>query len=195
MAELKIDHRRAMVLTAALATFMTYGYKRTTMDDIAKAAGLSRPALYLLYRNKADVFGACLEIKMEEMREKVAGCFNGRGSVSREVEAALVEGILRPHEEIAGTPHGAELFDVKHEFAGDLFLAWMSAVEEEIASGLLAAAKAGRIGAAAGDVSLQEIASILLDAVEGMKMRTPGIDVLSRKLPVLVRMLIAPLET
>ena len=195
MDELKTDHKRATVLAAALATFMAYGYKRTTMDDIARAAGLSRPALYLLYRNKADVFRACVEVKMEEMRVKVAGCFDGRGSLSGQVEAALIEGILRPHEEIAGTPHGAELFDVNHEFSGDLFLAWMTTIETEIATGLLAAAEAGQIGTASGHVSLQEIASILLDAVEGMKMRTPGIDVLSRKLPVLVHMLIAPLET
>ncbi|WP_162708317.1 TetR/AcrR family transcriptional regulator [Rhizobium cremeum] len=195
MADLKTDHKRTAALAAALATFITYGYKRTTMDDIARAAGLSRPALYLLYRNKADIFGACVEMKMEEMREKVAGCFDGRRSVSEEVEAALIEGILRPHQEIAETPHGAEIFDVKHEFAGDLFLAWMRTVETEIARGLLSASKAGRIGTAAGDISLEEIASILLDAVEGMKMRTRDIEALSRKLPVLVRLLVTPLET
>ena len=36
--------KRDKVLTAALDIFLRYGYKRVTMNDIAEAASISRPA-------------------------------------------------------------------------------------------------------------------------------------------------------
>ena len=48
--------RQDAILDAAFGAFATYGYRRTSMDDIARGAGLSRTALYLHYRNKEDIF-------------------------------------------------------------------------------------------------------------------------------------------
>lgn len=44
------------ILDAAYQCFARHGARRTTMDDIALAAGLSRPAVYQYVRNKDDVF-------------------------------------------------------------------------------------------------------------------------------------------
>jgi AcrR family transcriptional regulator len=52
------DSKRARVLEAAMKVVLVYGYHRTTMDDIARAAQMSRPALYLLFRNKAEIYRA-----------------------------------------------------------------------------------------------------------------------------------------
>ena len=49
------------ILEAAYGVFFRYGYARTTMGDLASAAGLSRPALYLVYPGKAEVFAAVVE--------------------------------------------------------------------------------------------------------------------------------------
>ena len=51
MNEMGTDHRQTSILLGAWNTFAAYGYKKTSMDDIARAAGMSRPALYLHYRN------------------------------------------------------------------------------------------------------------------------------------------------
>lgn len=45
-------------IEAAADVFLRYGYARTTMGDIAKAASMSRPALYLLFPGKEQVFEA-----------------------------------------------------------------------------------------------------------------------------------------
>ncbi len=39
--------RRESILQAAVGVFLRYGYKKTSMDDLARAAGLSRQGLYL----------------------------------------------------------------------------------------------------------------------------------------------------
>ncbi|WP_070962957.1 TetR/AcrR family transcriptional regulator [Vibrio sonorensis] len=48
------------IMSAAVAVFGQYGYKKTTMQDIADEAGLSRPAVYQYYKNKAAVFHGLL---------------------------------------------------------------------------------------------------------------------------------------
>ena len=47
--------KRAQILDQAMDLVMRYGYSRVTMDDIARAAGMSRPALYQFFRNKTDI--------------------------------------------------------------------------------------------------------------------------------------------
>ncbi|GEO86184.1 TetR family transcriptional regulator [Ciceribacter naphthalenivorans] len=193
MDDPKTEQKRAVILVQAFAAFTTYGYKRTTMDDIARAAGLSRPALYLLYRNKGDIFRACMQVLMGDMQASVAQCFAGDAGVLAKVEAALNAGIVLPYLRICDTPHGREIFDAKYEFASDLFLAWIGAVESEIAAGLAVEARKGHIDLTQTGISVERLASLLLDAIEGMKMRMGHIDEVSVKLPDLVRLMIGPL--
>ena len=46
------------LLAAGFDAFARHGFKRATMADIAAAAGMSRPALYLRVKNKEDVLRA-----------------------------------------------------------------------------------------------------------------------------------------
>lgn len=48
------------IADAALRRFARYGYKRSSMDDIAKEAGLAKATLYLHFKGKDDVFRAML---------------------------------------------------------------------------------------------------------------------------------------
>jgi AcrR family transcriptional regulator len=61
------------LIEAATAVFLRYGFRRTTMGDIAKEAGVSRPALYLRFCNKEQIFAevmkAFLARTLEEIRQ------------------------------------------------------------------------------------------------------------------------------
>ncbi|HEY0935083.1 MAG TPA: TetR/AcrR family transcriptional regulator [Trebonia sp.] len=52
--------RRELVLAAALDTFARYGYQKTSMEDVARAAAISRPGLYLLFGSKQELFSAAV---------------------------------------------------------------------------------------------------------------------------------------
>ena len=43
--DIAADPKRARILDGAMKVFLAYGFSRTTMDDIARAADISRPAL------------------------------------------------------------------------------------------------------------------------------------------------------
>ena len=50
------DDRVTKILDAAYVSFTRHGIRRTTMDDIAAAAEMSRPSVYQYVRNKDDAF-------------------------------------------------------------------------------------------------------------------------------------------
>jgi TetR/AcrR family transcriptional repressor of uid operon len=53
--------RRAQILEAALECFATRGYHTATMDDLARASGLSKGSLYWYFSSKEEVFLALFD--------------------------------------------------------------------------------------------------------------------------------------
>src|SRR5204862_6542491 len=72
--------RRRAILDAALSCFLQYGFAKTSIDDIAKRANLSRPLLYLKYKNKEDIFGAVYDDVFNSRYPLAAQILAGRGS-------------------------------------------------------------------------------------------------------------------
>ena len=75
-----VDDKRGIILESALTVFITYGFKKTSMDDIAKQAGVSRPALYQLFKNKTDIFRALSHDLMENSVAKAGRAFEEPGA-------------------------------------------------------------------------------------------------------------------
>jgi AcrR family transcriptional regulator len=56
-----IDARQLAVLDAAVAVFARFGFRKASMDEVARAAGVSRQGLYLQFTNKEELFRKTLE--------------------------------------------------------------------------------------------------------------------------------------
>ena len=63
--------REQQMLDAALQMFSANGYHETSMDAIAAAAEISKPMLYLYYRSKEELFGACLSRELSRFVETI----------------------------------------------------------------------------------------------------------------------------
>ncbi|MFF3570535.1 TetR/AcrR family transcriptional regulator [Nocardia jiangxiensis] len=103
--------RREQVLAAALGTFVRYGYRKTSMEDVARAADISRPGLYLMFGAKQELFtaavthaldrsiAAVIEVLTDQtrpIRDRLLDAFDqwtGRyiGAMSREVNTMAEE--------------------------------------------------------------------------------------------------------
>jgi TetR/AcrR family acrAB operon transcriptional repressor len=66
-------------LAAAIAVFARRGYQRTTMDEIAAAAGVTKGALYWHYRTKEDFLIAALTKLNTEWENEVVRAFQPGG--------------------------------------------------------------------------------------------------------------------
>lgn len=64
--------RRRQLLDAALATFGSHGYHDTSMNDVAEAAGVTKPVLYQHFSSKHDLYLAVLGEVGERLRTTVA---------------------------------------------------------------------------------------------------------------------------
>jgi AcrR family transcriptional regulator len=70
-ARLPRDQRRAQLLDAANDVFTSKGYHAAAMDDIAEAAGVSKPVLYQHFPSKLDLYLALLDSSCERLVEIV----------------------------------------------------------------------------------------------------------------------------
>jgi AcrR family transcriptional regulator len=65
------DQRRIQLLDAASEVFASKGYHAAAMDDIADAAGVSKPVLYQHFPSKLDLYLALLDQSCERLVEVV----------------------------------------------------------------------------------------------------------------------------
>lgn len=65
------SNRREQIFATALQLFARYGYKKTTVEDIAGALGLTKGALYLYVKNKQDLFEKTAAWALLEWQQKV----------------------------------------------------------------------------------------------------------------------------
>lgn len=130
------ERKTNRVVDAARRMFLRHGYRRVTMGDIAAEAGISRPALYLVFPSKEEIFMAALARyfveTLVEIRE-VAGRATG---VDRKLTQLLEIWCVRPFETAQANPDAKDLYESGLEFANEVFERY-SAEFDEIMSQLL----------------------------------------------------------
>jgi len=80
-AEVVSDFRRAQILAAARQSFTRRGVTGTTVETIAKTAGLAKGTVYLYYRSKDDMLLQILMEDLAELKEDAARCLEDPGTV------------------------------------------------------------------------------------------------------------------
>ena len=66
------DPIREEILNGARELFQRFGFKKTTMEDIARQIGKSKSALYYYYKTKEDIFEAVVLYEVDAQRAQVA---------------------------------------------------------------------------------------------------------------------------
>ncbi|WP_406398937.1 TetR/AcrR family transcriptional regulator [Streptomyces sp. NBC_00879] len=110
--------RLDQVLDAAYETFTKHGVRRATMEDIAKAAGMSRAAVYQYVRNKDDAF-----LRLAERLHGQALVRAGEAAAAEGTARERVRGILGVklglfQKVVEDSPHAAELIDAADRLCG-----------------------------------------------------------------------------
>lgn len=60
--------RRALIVEAANKSFALFGYKGTTMDQVAKIANVGKGTIYTFFTNKEELFQEVLNQLLSEMK-------------------------------------------------------------------------------------------------------------------------------
>ncbi|NUW32632.1 TetR/AcrR family transcriptional regulator [Nonomuraea sp. SMC257] len=186
------DAKREQVVTAALEVFGRYGFRRTSMDLIARAARMSRPAVYLHFSSKDDVFRA---VAQRFAGGIVAAAEKARRS-TRPITDRLYDVLAVKVEFFVGTveaEYRAELFAEAEVLVEDVMVAfeadYLSVVEAVLDD---AAEELDLLGV---DLPAGDVAAVLVDAVAGIARQKADPAVLRLRLRQLVELAVRGLTS
>jgi AcrR family transcriptional regulator len=83
---LTADARRRQLFEVALALFAEHGYSATTMDDIAEAAGVTKPLVYQHFDSKRALYLELLGVFSESMIDRIVQATSAAEGPRQQVE-------------------------------------------------------------------------------------------------------------
>ncbi len=163
------DAKSAHILDAALPVLVRYGFQKTTMADIARAAGISRASLYLAFTSKEELFRAgSTRAHMRTMAE-VEAALARTGDVVDRIAAAISafqEGLIVP---FGRSENAKELFEANMDLAKDITVAARSKLLELLAKALAEARSRGEIDLDMTKAEPTDLAALIAAAMDGIK--------------------------
>lgn len=161
--------RRAEILQAARWCFLNFGFAKTSLDDIAKRANISRTLLYKTFKDKEDIFVGVFTDWLVSRQPAALAAASGPGSRFERLRRVCTLLVLEPWDDMAGAPMAAEFYDVCDRVDSEI-----SSHHRDVAL-QCATLILGDAGAA----------EVLLLALDGQLSDQPSTDVLARRIDVL----------
>lgn len=107
-----IAARRTKVLTAARWCFLNFGFSKTSFEDIARRAGLSRTLLYRIFKNKEDIYRGVFVEWLIARHPAATEAAKGPGSAQERLLRVCRLLALEPWAEMVGAPMGRAFVEV-----------------------------------------------------------------------------------
>lgn len=194
------DPKRQAILDSAFTQFSRYGFRRTSMADIAKETGISRASLYSHFENKEAIF-RCLSASLHEdtlgnseSRLKGGSTLGGEPiDLAARVEDALLARFGPFLEVVTQSAHGSEIYDENNRLCGDLVLDSHQRFQAMLANAMKAAVRAGEIDLKGSGISASAVAEIIHLGAAGLKQRAPDVATFKKRLHGFVRFFFAGL--
>jgi AcrR family transcriptional regulator len=161
--------RREAILEAAKACFVQFGYAKTSLDDIATRAGISRPLIYRKFKNKEDILSALLEFMFEGRYPRAEQALESPGSPREKLLQVYEVLLLEPWDELMGAPMPSEIFEACARLYPE--------VEAEHERRLRKYTQAV--------LESRELSEVFMLAVDGLQLDFPSTRVLRKRLQVL----------
>lgn len=171
------DPRQKAILAAAFDAFRLYGFRKTSMQDIAERAGMSRAALYLHFDNKEAIFRALtawyFDVAETGLRAALSAGLDPVAALTGAFDAQV-----RPEfDALLDSPHGGEFFDTKSAISSDIAQQGEARLTAMLADWLASEAAAGRVCLPEGDSDGSRSAQVIQQALHSIKTTVPSREV------------------
>jgi len=84
------DDVSEIILNSAKTIFARYGFKKTTMDEIAQAARKGKSSIYHYFKSKEDIFKAIVEKEADELSAAIAKAINAETTSEKKIRAYVL---------------------------------------------------------------------------------------------------------
>src|SRR6202140_143707 len=185
------DSRREALLEAAVGVFARYGFRKTSMDEVARAAGVSRQGLYLLFADKEELFRRALTHKLTRQLSAAVIALSGTGDP---LEARLIAACDKWAGQFIGAvgADAADLMCASTSLAGDTLSHYEALFEKALAHAIEASPLLNFCTAAG--VSPADAAKALHATARGLKQGSQSRQEFVRGMTAAARMFCAPLN-
>jgi AcrR family transcriptional regulator len=189
------ESRRAAILDAALRVFGQYGYRRTSMDDIAREAGIGKGTIYLSFAGKEEIFQALSQRLAQRMLAGAEAARHRPGTTADKLAAMNAAWFGTYAETISRSPHAAELLDAKHRLSADLVSDAASQYKRLVRDVLTEAVAAGELDLEPAGLTADTTAELLIASARGLHSSAASPAAYRRYLKALVRVMVAGLSS
>ena len=186
--------RRDAILDAAEQLFAQFGYRRTSMDDVARRAGVAKGTLYLYFDGKVALFRAMQSRNAEAAMARCDAISAAGGSLLSQLLAMLeaVYGVF--HVRYGASDHLSELSATRQSVGGDLAARLETDIADRLAGAIDQSVVAGASDLGRSGLTVAQIVAALLSGARGAKYeegQAVSPDVYRERLDHLVRVTVA----
>ncbi|MEQ9196417.1 MAG: helix-turn-helix domain-containing protein [Parvibaculum sp.] len=103
--------KREIIISSALDLFRHYGYRRTSMEDIARAAAVAKGTLYLYFKSKDELFEAICTSLAAHVTESLEEADALDLPLEKKLNALMEAKFGFAYSWVLSSPHAAELID------------------------------------------------------------------------------------
>jgi AcrR family transcriptional regulator len=157
------------IVLAGLRLFTQYGYRKTSIDDIAQAAQVAKRTVYLHFENKAAVFLAILEYLGDQVRQRCAAAERAGGTAVGRLTGLLDAYFGMGFELFSKSEHMPELQETFSKLARSRIGDLNTEYQMRLGRFLRSLEKTGEIGGPPQGLTVEQIVHILIRAAEGAK--------------------------
>ena len=185
------DSKRVAILDAALKLFSQYGYRRTSIDDIARAAEIAKGTVYLSFNSKEEIFRALCQSLIERSEAAVKDGCAMSGPIDERLVAVLDAKFGFLFEIVRQSPHAAELMDSKNRLSEDLFARSGRRYKKILRDLIEAATRTGELEPSRMELDADRLAEMLLAGAHGIESAANSPAQYRRRLREMVRVIVA----
>jgi AcrR family transcriptional regulator len=165
----KSSNHLEAILSAARWCFLNFGFSKTSLEDIAKRANISRTLLYKFFKGKEEIFKAVFVDWLVASHPEAQKAAESLGDPYKRLLTVCKVMVLDPWSDMVGTPMGSEFFEACGRVDPEIE-ATHHKVALECVTRIL------------GD---SEIAEVFILALNGLLTDKPKIEVLERRIQIL----------
>lgn len=176
-----LERRRRRIIKAAKPVCLKYGYRGITMHHLARAAGMSRAALYLAFPNKEEFFcEASRELAREASEEANRGLRSTKSPIDK-LKFVCEVWMVRRFDWLR-SPEGKEFYESSHAFSEVAVRESMIGFERDLAAVIELLPE----GTLPQNISRSHAAHLLAGAITGIRNTSRHSDDLRKNIGALI---------
>jgi len=189
--------KRKAILSSAFTQFNRYGFRKTSMADIAKKARISRASLYSYFENKNEIFRSLSTSIHQQSLEDASVLLEHASSqtaLASRMEAALVARFGPLVEIITEYAHECEIYDENNPLCKDIVVDSATQFHKVLTIAIRAGVRTGEVNLKPIGLSAEAAAELIQLCTAGLKERASDLATFRKRLRHFIQIFFAGLR-